>query len=80
MLEAQSDYANTAVGTLLYMAPEVGAALRRRRASHYDSRADLWSFGLVFHECCTGERLMTEEMMEHLCEMAIKNEFWIKVS
>lgn len=40
-------------GTLLYMAPEVGANLVT--LSEYDSCADMWSVGCVFYQCISGK-------------------------
>lgn len=48
-------YANTIAGTVLYMAPELGSKWATKSdASHYDSRADIWSLGLVIYESALG--------------------------
>ncbi|KAL7079062.1 hypothetical protein ACQ4LE_001494 [Meloidogyne hapla] len=39
-------------GTLLFMAPEVGANLVA--VSEYDHRADMWSIGCLFFQCASG--------------------------
>ncbi|CAK5017053.1 unnamed protein product [Meloidogyne enterolobii] len=39
-------------GTLLFMAPEVGANLVA--VSEYDHRADMWSIGCLFFQCSSG--------------------------
>lgn len=41
--------ATTCCGTVAYAAPEVIAGL-----SHYSFSADLWSFGILLYELCTG--------------------------
>lgn len=44
----EDDLARTWVGTPLYMAPEIV------NCQEYDSKADVWSLGLVFYELVTG--------------------------
>ncbi|KYG04814.1 hypothetical protein BE21_44660 [Sorangium cellulosum] len=41
----------TAIGTVGYAAPEQGLG-----GKHVDGRADVWSLGVVLHECLTGVR------------------------
>ena len=47
MLQFTQDMAQTAVGTPLYVAPEVVKGMP------YDSRADVWSMGCTFYEILT---------------------------
>ena len=41
------DFANTANGPLLYMAPE------EIRQNNYNTKVDIWALGCVIHELCT---------------------------
>jgi len=49
-----SSMTNGAMGTIDYMAPEVGAR-QMNPESRYDARADIWSVGVVLHECACGK-------------------------
>jgi serine/threonine protein kinase len=42
----------TSVGTLLYMAPEVGE-------DHYDCKVDVYSFGLIMYEIVTSDPIFS---------------------
>ena len=47
-------FANTFTGTLFYMAPECV------KEDDYQFAVDIWSFGVLVHECITGHPLYTE--------------------
>lgn len=47
----------TTVGTLGYQAPEILGFVAARNAHHYDEKCDIWSFGCVLFEICTGSML-----------------------
>lgn len=49
-----SPMTNGAMGTIDYMAPEVGAR-QMNPDTRYDARADIWSIGVVLHECACGQ-------------------------
>lgn len=64
--ESGPDLSNL-VGTLLYMAPEVGACIVE---SHkYNNEIDMWSAGVVLFECITGDMPFTEQ---HLCKFFLR--------
>jgi eukaryotic-like serine/threonine-protein kinase len=54
-LSIQATQAGVVLGTAAYMAPE------QARGRPIDKRADIWAFGVVFHEMLTGRRLFQGE-------------------
>lgn len=50
-------YATTVCGTAIYVAPEIYPLLTRQMIGrgHYDSRADIWSIGLIIWQCLVGK-------------------------
>ena len=62
------------LGTPAYMAPE------QARGQKMDKRADIWSFGVVFHEMLTGERLFqAESTVDTLAAVVNKEPAWNRV-
>ena len=51
LVESNDTQSGALLGTVAYAAPE-----QQRDASRVDSRADLWSLGVLFHEMVTGHR------------------------
>ena len=58
------------MGTPAYMAPE-----QLRDASRVDTRADVWSLGVLLYELCTGERLFTAQSLVDIFRR-IEEEGW----
>jgi eukaryotic-like serine/threonine-protein kinase len=54
-LSMQATQAGVVLGTAAYMAPE------QARGKPIDKRADIWAFGIVFHEMLTGRRMFQGE-------------------
>ncbi|KRX41438.1 Serine/threonine-protein kinase ULK3, partial [Trichinella britovi] len=52
------------IGTPMYMAPEIGASVLDN--VEYDCQVDMWSIGVVLHECLTGQIPFDEQA---LCRM-----------
>jgi Tol biopolymer transport system component len=56
------------LGTAAYMAPE------QARGVAVDKRADIWAFGVVFHEMLTGRRLFEGELVTDVLANVLKKE------
>jgi serine/threonine protein kinase len=62
------------LGTAAYMAPE------QARGRSVDKRADIWAFGVVFHELLTGRQLFQgEDVSETLAQVLTKQPGWDNV-
>ena len=48
-------YANTYLGTMFYMSPEVV------NESQYNEKCDIWSLGCIIYELCTLDKLFTAD-------------------
>lgn len=58
---------HSAVGTLVYMAPEVLCG------REYDRMVDYWATGVTFYECATGTRLFTGRTKEILVRQIVED-------
>lgn len=45
----------TVVGSMGYQAPEVIGCVETEKTGQYDANCDVWSFGCVLYELCTGQ-------------------------
>ncbi|MEO8097976.1 MAG: protein kinase [Acidobacteriota bacterium] len=67
-LSMAATQAGTILGTAAYMAPE------QARGKPVDKRADIWAFGVVFHEILTGQRLFKgEDLTETLAAVVMRD-------
>lgn len=66
--QSESQSFKSLKGTLDYMAPEIASAIWEDK-KEYDSRVDVWSFGLVFHECFTGKLLFDSKLKSEIIPM-----------
>ena len=60
--------AGVILGTAAYMSPE------QARGKVVDKRADIWAFGVVFHELLTGRKLFAGEDISDMLAAVIKEE------
>lgn len=62
-----ANYAQTVLGTPVYMAPELGACLYLKiENAHYDHRADIWSMGLILFKSVAGQLPFDEHLLKRL--------------
>ena len=67
-LTMQATQAGIILGTAAYMSPEQASG------SSTDSRADIWSFGVVLFEMLTGQRLFTGESAVEVMSRVMRDE------
>jgi len=67
-ISRQATEAGVILGTAAYMSPE------QAKGKPVDKRADVWSFGVVLYEMCTGRRLFTGETTSEVLASVIKDE------
>ncbi|HYV62106.1 MAG TPA: protein kinase [Bryobacteraceae bacterium] len=66
-LSMAATQAGVILGTAAYMSPE------QAKGKQVDKRADIWAFGVVFHEMLTGERLFQgDDLTETLAAVVMK--------
>jgi tRNA A-37 threonylcarbamoyl transferase component Bud32 len=56
------------LGTAAYMAPE------QAKGKFVDKRADIWAFGVILHELCTGERLFEGSEVTDILASVLKDQ------
>jgi Tol biopolymer transport system component len=56
------------LGTAAYMAPE------QAKGKFVDKRADIWAFGVILHELCTGERLFDGSEVTDILASVLKDQ------
>ena len=70
-LDSENKYAQTQVGTLLYMAPEI------IEGKKYTSKVDIWSLGCILYELCTLNNCFIsnslKDIMEKICSAKYEN-------
>ncbi len=54
-LDSSASFAQTMVGTPAYTAPEVLLSFKAESSSHYDSKVDIWSLGILLITMCESE-------------------------
>ena len=67
-LTAVTERQGVVMGTAAFMSPEQAAG------RPVDKRSDIWSFGVVFFEMLTGQRLFTGETVSHVLASVLKTE------
>ena len=67
-LTAAATQMGVIMGTAAYMSPEQAAGQTA------DKRSDIWSFGVVFYEMLTGQRLFTGETVSHVLASVLKTD------
>ena len=67
-LTAAATQMGVIMGTAAYMSPEQAAG------QVADKRSDIWSFGVVFYEMLTGQRLFTGETVSHVLAGVLREE------
>ena len=65
-LTASATQMGVIMGTAAYMSPEQASGTTA------DKRADIWSFGVVFFEMLTGERMFTGETVPHVLASVLR--------
>ena len=70
-LDSENKYAQTQVGTILYMAPEI------IEGNKYTSKVDIWSLGCILYELCTLNNCFIsnslKDIMEKICSAKYEN-------
>jgi Tol biopolymer transport system component len=73
-LTAQMTQAGVILGTAAYMSPE------QARGSEADSRADVWSWGVILYEMLTREQLFSEPTVSDTLAAVLRADFdWTKI-
>ena len=71
ILDSGNKYAQTQVGTILYMAPEI------IEGNKYTSKVDIWSLGCILYELCTLNNCFIsnslKDIMEKICSAKYEN-------
>jgi len=69
MISMAATQAGVILGTAAYMSPE-----QARGRTDIDKRADIWAFGVVFHEMLTGRRLFRGEDLTEVLASVVKEQ------